>query len=569
VLVLAVLGLALFQVVIFFTLSQNIYLPGPVQDSWGLMPYIERTLYSGNWFNAELLVPQNSHRYPFLKLSYLIDFYYFQGSNLFLILETVLLISCTVALYYFALFRVESGQDTSSKNKLLIFLCIACFLTFPTLIWSISHIFNIHMVQCAFFALLACFLLGHGLNTQKNMLIAAGFVAVIACNLSTFTLSSIWPAIVLLFWFNGASFKKLLAIFIAFCLWAVIFIYLLPVESDIAGQNYSHFIQLSASSSGGSFDLFGTIKFALFFLVSYLSLPKFFLGDVISGLITLASLIWFLVHITFLKSKNTHFPNTFNLAVMCFVIFLGLTTALGRGFMGELSYGLRFHPMILLYWASFCFHLLYFLKQYKTSYFNIGATVFVVYLFSASIPNAVDMNKRLSEDFNRFAKAKTSYLNNNLHPNAVYENLVESWRQNSYPGIIATIPFLKENALGVYALPLNTLIQSPISKETSDSCLTLNGVQKVRAKDPLIRNLVLSEKDSQKDELYPYLLIYKGDQLFSILFQQRRSMFQTKHQRQWTGVSPSPVDAIDDLQVLAISPDMTSCPAELEIIQSR
>ncbi len=76
---------------IIYTVSET-YIAGPVQDSWGLIPYIQKTLSSYNWFSTELWTPQNSHRITLVRIEYLIDYSYFHGSNLFLIALAAILI---------------------------------------------------------------------------------------------------------------------------------------------------------------------------------------------------------------------------------------------------------------------------------------------------------------------------------------------------------------------------------------------------------------------------------------------------------------------------------------------
>src|SRR6478609_1215259 len=69
--------LAATQLAYFIYIVTETYIAGPVQDSWGIIPYIQTTLATDSWFNKELWFPQNSHRLVLLRLEFLIDYAYF------------------------------------------------------------------------------------------------------------------------------------------------------------------------------------------------------------------------------------------------------------------------------------------------------------------------------------------------------------------------------------------------------------------------------------------------------------------------------------------------------------
>src|SRR5690606_10955926 len=141
-------------------------------------------------------------------------------------------------------------------------------------------------------------------------------------------------------------------------------------------------------------DLLHTVFFLpfglLWYLVEYLSITTIKSFNLVSKILTILSLLWFIFSLSRYKTFCKKWQESSFLAAMFFVICLGVTTGIGRGYMGDLSYGVRFYPIVLLYWTSFFLHTaIYFLSNKKINIFwGVNIFCFVI-LFSVFIFDSI------------------------------------------------------------------------------------------------------------------------------------------------------------------------------------
>lgn len=565
VLLLVLLLLTTLEQAYLVYLVSETYIAGPVQDSWGIVPYIQKTLASGKWFNDELWLPQNSHRLVLLRLEFLIDYSLFRGSNIFLISLSGLLIIAEIALLAWLL----NLQKKTDITQWIVLLAAAAFIIYPTLSWSFLHIFNIQMLQYAVLALLSCVLVSKALTENNNILFCAGILAALLCNFAAFSVSTIWPALMLLLLLNRADKYRTATLFVAAVIFSYIYLYCLPSHEQ---DNQAILAPLAGIAASGQ-NIFLSPQTYLWlghYLLSYLSVPP--AEYPFLQLFTLVTLLWF-VYGSYLAMKYpADQEEKAALSLMFFGICLALTTGIGRGYLDSLSTGDRFQPLVLIYWAGFVIHLLHFTNRLHKKYlFNFCALVMIFFISTTAWINAPSMAKKLSEDYTRFAKMQMAYLSNNLGENAMYENMVAAWRKHSYAGIVELIPYLRDNKLGVFDSPLAYYVEQnkhpdPMAKDT---CLQGHLLEKLRNNDAQIRNLVFESKNANDKKYYPYLLVYTNDTLNGIAFRKRLTLprHNIENKSIWLGITKLPLSAGNTV-VIAINDNAVSCRVTIDKIIS-
>ena len=565
---LALLLLTAAQLTYLVCIVAETYIAGPVQDSWGILPYIQKTLASGNWFNNELWLPQNSHRIVLLRLEFLMDYSFFNGSNIFLISLSWLFIAVEIVLLAWAL----NFQKRIDATQWTILLAATTFIIYPTLAWSFLHIFNIHMLQCAVLALLSCVLMSKALSENNNTLFIAGILAAILTNFASFSISTIWPALILLLLLNKIDKYRSGILLVIAVIFSYIYFYGLPNHHQNQQSILSPLAGLTAS---GQNVFFSPQAYLWLFqhLLAYLSLlPR---QHLFLQLFTLTTLIWF-VYACYRAMKYTSGQDEKTaLALMFFSICFGLTTGIGRGAMEDLSTGDRFQPLALIYWAGFVIHLLHFCSQHHKKFLFNFCTLAIIGLISTTVLiNVQSMSKKLSEDYTRFAKMQMAYLSNNLGENAIYENMVAAWRQHSYAGIVDLIPYLRDNQLGVFNTPLARYIEQNKHPDlvNNDSCVQGNLLEKLRNNDPRIRNITFESGHALDAETYPYLAIYTNNDLNGIAFRKRSILpgifhHNTRGKSIWLGITQVPTSA-GNTTLIALSKDTVSCRVVINKIVS-
>jgi len=541
---LAFVVLLLFQILAIALIINETHWLGPVQDFWGSIPFIEKTLASGNWFGHDLWLAQNNHRLVLPRLAFLIDYHYFDGSNIFLSGLGIALIGLQMLL----LFILIKPHRQKNIGQWLIVLAGSCVLTMPLIVYNLLHTFNSQWLQCAFLALLACLLFAKGLEKNNRPLLLCGIFSALACNFTTFTLTAIWPALFLLLLFYRKSKSSFLILGIPVILFSWIFISLLPTANDI-GASYDAGALLATLKQAPIILLFSGL---LVYLIQYLTIPDFIFGNAASTALTCVSLIvWILALARTLKKESTQVEKIC-LSVLFFCICLGLTTALGRAFLGSVALSPRFGPIVLLYWACFWIYALSYYSSSTQAFENKNrfyATTLMcfVWILLSSVSNALNMGKRLAEDYNRFAYPQMAYLTDNLAENALYENMVPEWRSISYPGILQAIPYLKNGQKGIFNSDFAKIIHEPLALlvENPATCLHVQLTQKPRSQDDFIRNLSI-ESDTGDSTDYPFLVFYKNTELIGAAFNKRLSSFKTLLQENahhnWSGISKIPLD---------------------------
>lgn len=559
--------LTLLSFELFFLIHTISYLHwlGPVQDFWGSISFVEKMLSSGNWLGTDLWIAQNNHRLVLPRLAFLVDYKYFHGSNYFLTGLSCLLLTLE-ALIFYALFSVKKSE----AQNWLIYLPVAAIILLPTIGYNFLNTFNIQWIQCAFFALSACAAYSYGLASGRNIWMYFGILFALLCSFTTFSLTAIWPALLLLCWLHDGNRKKTLTIGMIWFIFSILFVFILPVDRSLgAGSEYRlpPLITIIAASDDAWLTFFTIVKGLLYYLIEYLSLAISEDWQPLSYLTTIFSLVWLAISLFFRPSYIKTWQAKSLVAVMFFVICLGITTGLGRAFMGELSYGIRFYPVMLLYWAAFLLHLLSssFWAD-KNNGFMAANVLCLAILISLGFIDAKKTSERLAEEYNRFGRMQMAYLTDNLHPNALYENLVPEWRATSYPGILAAIPYLKNHQWGIFHSDIGKFVLANPSQpeQMLTSCMNFALQEKPRNNDESIRNITFRHHDVNLSDERPYLLIYSHEGLVGAAFQQRYGLFAKKNKRSvWIGMSSQPESGAESYTVIALDQENKPCLVEI------
>jgi hypothetical protein len=551
-------GLVLWQLIVLSWLVKEYYLPGPVQDSWGILPYLQDTLKYGHWFDRALLLPQNGHRLLFLRLEYLIDYSIFHGSNVFLIAMTSASLLAEIACFYWLLVS-RPLQDTRLIHSGLL---VTALVLFPSLAWSYQHIFNIHMVHCALFALASCVVMAEALAQPCNKLFLASLLLAVLCNFASFSISTIWPALLFMILLQR-RWKSLTALAIFAVFFSIFYLVLLP-SGNSASSNFDllHLLAEALGSAAHWSVWITTASWLASFIVTYLSfLPA---GSLVTTLVTICSLLWFVFGTRQALCRAPTAIETAALGIMAFCVCLAITTGIARGALGDLSYGMRFQPLVLLYWAGFILHIMQYIDKHHARFHTVAIASLAILLCYASVVNAIDTGKRLSEDYTRFARMQMAYLTHNLGENAIYENMVAEWRKDSYSGIVAIIPFLEQEHLGIFNTDFGKYLlesrEETISKE--NACFPAKINEKPRNEDPFIRNIIIESSSASAQE-YPYVLVMDHGQVIGAAFTKRklpfRNWFQASTEKySWLGITSQPLDR-STLSLLAFRDSTDRC----------
>lgn len=556
--------LALLALQLYFLWYVISYLQwsGPVQDFWGSIPFIEKTLQSGNWLGADLWIAQNNHRIVLPRLAFLVDYAYFDGSNFFLTGLSVLFLLAEIGLLCFLLAGRQTPQGTS-----WVYFPVIAILLLPAVAYNFLNTFNIQWIQCACLALSACAAYSYGLGTNRNTWTSTGIILAILCSFTTFSLPAIWPALFLLLWLHHAPPKQWLVLGFIFVGFVIIFVFLLPVDRTLGNGSYYKLPLLFEKMAESDLPVTTIMSVAgslLAYLVIYLSYPLAKNVQAASYLITVISLLWW--GLSLLRSRRH--PMTWQgsalYAAMFFAICLGLSTGLGRAFAGDLAYGIRFTPIVLLYWAACLAHV--FSQGAWLQARRYGGMVNILGLFILSAITLYSADKtgaRLAEEHNRYGRMQMAYLTGNRHPNALYENLVPEWRAIVYPGIFAVIPYLKENRLGIFHQDIGTFLQDKPLPLAGETCLSLTLVEKPRNQDIDIRNITFRHPDPAQQGLYPYLLLYSGADVIGAAFRQGYAPFEQVQKSVWIGISSKPLPHAETAGVIALAPG-GACRVEVQ-----
>ncbi len=533
--------------------------PGPVLDFWGVIPFLEQAQHYG-WFNESLWHPSNAHRLVLSRLAFLIDHQFFHASNTFLVATGIIAILIQAVCYL-----VISTQNTlASDIRHLLALLAISVLTIPTVSFNLLHTFNAQWQLCACFALLAITLCYLGLTSKKSSLLYAGLACAILCSFTTFTLTAIWPALLLLALLCKVDRKNLLILFTVSILYSLFFVFVLPSTPQTEMPVSSTVTSLFDAS------IWQILSALYHYLIHYFAFPDSSFGS-ISATLSLLSLIWFTIQLTSRFRQQLNGTQIIALSAMAFCICLALTTALGRAYLGDIAFGPRFQPIALLYWASFFLLILskFFNQTSQPRKGLIALTLAFVWLAMVSIPSTTAIADRLGNDHNRFMKAKVAYATGNLHPNAVFENVVPEWRAINHKGIIESLPYLQQNQLGIYQSPLAAAVKLPADTDHNlPHCVDIRIIEKPRGQDPKIRNLVINATEAG-DQIYPYLLFYHDSKIIAGAFSKSFSPFKAQPKKpQWLGISQQPLTG-QVSHAIAISTDGEHCQANIKNIKSK
>lgn len=553
------LTLLVLEIVFLAYVISQLQWPGPVQDFWGSIPFIEKMLSSGNWFGADLWVAQNNHRLALPRLAFLVDYRFFHGSNYFLASLSLVLLALEAFIFYL----LVPQNKTAGKSWLVYFPALGILLL-PVISYNLLNTFNIQWIQCACLALLSCAAYSYGLASGRSLWMATGILLAILCCFTTFSLTAIWPAFFLLLWLHAADKKQWLILGSIFFAFIIIFIFLLPVDKTLGtgSQYYLPALFKNIFSSGQSWQIIPVMANGLlYYLVKYLSFSVDESGQLVSYLLTVFSLLWLAISLYRQQRGPENWQTSSLLAVMFFVVCLGVTTGLGRAFVGELSYGIRFSPVVLLYWAACFLHVMICLQSMdkKNNFFMANAACLFL-LSGFGVWDAKQTSERLAEEHNRYGRMQMAYITGNLHANALYENLVPEWRATSYPGILLAIPYLKDHQWGIFHTVMGKLaLEQSFPKGSVAACMSIIAQEKPRNNDPHIRNITFRNADPDLSARYPYLLVYFQEKIVGAAFQRRDALFAQKNQSVWIGISSMPKQETDDYVVTALSDKNELC----------
>jgi len=538
---------------------------GPVQDFWGSIPFIEKTLTSASWFSNDLWVAQNNHRLVLPRLAFLMDYRFFYGSNYFLTGFSLLLLALEALVLYFLV-----SEKKYKGKKWLIYIPILAVLLLPGVSYNLLNTFNIQWIQCAFFALSACVAYSYGLASGRNFWVGTGIFLAILCCFTTFSLTAIWPALFLLLWLNVANKKQWLILGSVFFIFSVIFVFLLPIDKTF-GAGSEYFVPPLLESIFSSSQFWQIIPFIakglLHYLIKYLSFPAGENWQTMSFLMTIFSLVWLVIALSRHQRSEKNWQASSMLALMLFVVCLGITTAFGRALMGELSYGIRFYPIALLYWAACLLHIMTcLLSTNKNNSFFVTNILCLVILAGLGVFDAKKISERLAEEHNRYGRMQMAYIAGNLHPNALYENLVPEWRVTSYPGILAAVPSLKSHQWGIFNTDIGRFVleHPSLPEENMETCISLSGQEKPRNNDTDIRNIIFRHPDTDMSVAYPYLVVYSNKKITGAAFRQRYDSFEKKNKSVWIGMSSIPAYG-NDYAVIALNRENKPCRAKINM----
>jgi len=560
------LSLLVMEAYFLIHIVRELHWPGPVQDFWGSILFIEKSLSSGNWFDADLWGSQNNHRLVLPRLAFLVDYRFFHGTNHFLTGLSIYLLIIEGLIFYLLIEKKESAEE-----NWIIYFSVLSVLLLPSISYNFLNTFNIQWIQCAFLALSACVAYSYGLASGRNIWLCTGIFLAMLCCFTTFSLTAIWPALFFLLWISAANKNQWVVLGLVSAIFSIIFIFILPINEDF-GTGSQYKIPPLIDIVEGKEKIWKTIFFLpiglLSYLVGYLSFPLPERWQLMSYLVTTISLIWFFVSLFFYRSNKINWKNSSLLAVIFFVVCLGITTGIGRGFMGELSYGIRFYPIVLLYWAAFfsCFFIKILSMGSKKTFF-VTNLIGLVILLVVGILDAIKINKRLAEEHNRYGRMQMAYITDNLHPNALYENLVPEWRATSYPGILAAIPHLKNNQWGIFHDNIGRFLLSnaSLSKDGMEGCVNIGLQEKPRNNDEDIRNITFRHDNVDMSITYPYLLIYSDEKIIGAAFRQRHALFEKINKSIWIGMSSMPKSASENYVVVALDQQNKPCLAKIRL----
>lgn len=548
-LALLLISLLSFELFFIYQVVHQYQWAGPVQDFWGSIPYIEKTFSGESWLSSATWYAQNNHRVALPRLSFLVDYHFFHGSNQFLTGISLVFIFTEILVFAWIL------KDIQSRFLFLIFFCSAStILLSPSVSYNLLNTFNIQWIQCAFLALISCAAYAFGLHKSNPFFIGAAIIFSILTCFTTFSITSIWPSLFFVAWLSQAKKSQWILLLFSFISFSILFIFYLPVDSSLGnGAQYSAPpLFASIMESENSLKHLLSVLFGLIgYVIVYFS-PAFTESlSLISNVVTIACLMGVFTSVFLYKSYYTHWTSACLIAVMLFCILLALTTGIGRSFMGELSQGPRFHPISLLFWAAFTVNSLLFLSHRKNTRSLVLLMIIVLLvLLPTAFYQAVNISKRLAEEHNRYARMQMAYLTENFSPNAIYENLVPEWRATSYPGILKAIPFLDTYEKGIFhTIPGKFLKEHQTLDATGlNTCLSATLNEKPRNKDPEIRNITITSNEAGANRSFPYLFIYSNEsahekaRVTGAAFRKREPLLSfSTISSTWVGISARPV----------------------------
>jgi len=123
----------------------------PFLDAWE-MPYLYQKYQLGELTFYDLMVNHNQHRLFIPRLFYLVDYVFFNGSQIFLI-SCIILLHLLFALFFTRIFVFPLIND--NKHRALIFILISAVMLSPIQLANLAMGFNIQYILSFLSALIA------------------------------------------------------------------------------------------------------------------------------------------------------------------------------------------------------------------------------------------------------------------------------------------------------------------------------------------------------------------------------------------------------------------------------
>ena len=260
----------------------------------------------------------NEHQIALPRLFHVIDWKYFGGSNLSLIIG----ILGSQALYAVVFFVILRRAKISVWMNLSIVLWTLIFLFSSAQLENLSFGFQISFVSVFLFSFLSIFLFFEYLSFGKRWQLVCTFVFAILASYSMSNGMLIWPFLILV-----AAVRKSWRNLIDFGLFCIFFFgnyFTRTVSPELEGSSLGSFHSLG--------DLMHFVQFGFVYLGNPLGRVGFGLATVYAGL--LIAYLGFLVWIAWVKRREIPHSVVALLIVSFFLVASAWATALGRFEMG-------------------------------------------------------------------------------------------------------------------------------------------------------------------------------------------------------------------------------------------
>jgi hypothetical protein len=328
---------------------------GPFKDMWVVMDVVRELHLNGLNLDSLFAIHGGAHRIVIPKLFFLAEYSLFSGTNVFLMLVSIMFQCLAVAVFGFMLFR----ENYSSEVKVFL-LSLSVLLMFnATQLENFVYTFDMQWFATAAFAVLAvglwCFVFENWSRGQGGIALPVlAVVASLCSGLSSFSGVCLWlivPLMARAWRLSWRAVGVMAVTAVCFAAWYV--------SGDFGGQH-----QFGQEAQG--FGAVEVISFSTLYLKTLLKWIALYFGSPLGreffwpgalaafgGVLYLVRMWW----VCLIQQKPITRFEIFCLSIALFAFVVGCSTGLGRMYFVNTADEDRYQTIVLVFWLGIFAHM--------------------------------------------------------------------------------------------------------------------------------------------------------------------------------------------------------------------